>query len=82
MRTYKHIIIIIITKRISRAPVYRTRWEHRVLYNNTCRWDAINTSTLAHTLTHTHTPARTHSRTHARTHTHAHTHTDTLTHTH
>ena len=24
----------IIIKRISRAPVYRTRWEHRVLYNN------------------------------------------------
>ena len=29
------IIIIIIIKRISRAPIYRTRWEHRALYNNT-----------------------------------------------
>ena len=28
------IIIIIIIKRISRAPIYRTRWEHRALYNN------------------------------------------------
>ena len=29
----KHLIIII--KRISRAPIYSTRWEHRALYNNT-----------------------------------------------
>ena len=28
------IIIIIIIKRISRAPIYCTRWEHRALYNN------------------------------------------------
>ena len=28
-------IIIIIIKRISRAPIYHTRWQHRVLYNNT-----------------------------------------------
>ena len=27
-------IIIIIIKRISRAPIYCTRWEHRALYNN------------------------------------------------
>ena len=27
--------IIISIKRISRAPIYRTRWEHRALYNNT-----------------------------------------------
>ena len=27
--------IIIIIKRISRAPIYCTRWEHRALYNNT-----------------------------------------------
>ena len=32
-----HTIIITTTiiKRISRAPVYCTRWEHRVLYDNT-----------------------------------------------
>ena len=28
----KVMIIIIITKRISRAPIYRTMWEHRALY--------------------------------------------------
>ena len=28
-------IIIIIKKRISRAPIYHTKWEHRALYNNT-----------------------------------------------
>ena len=61
--------IIIIIKRISRVPIYRTRWEHRALYNN-------NT----HTHTHTHTHTNTHTRTHA--HTHAHTHTHTLTHMH
>ena len=27
--------IIIIIMRISRAPVYHTRWQHRALYNNT-----------------------------------------------
>ena len=27
--------IVIIIKRISRAPIYHTRWQHRVLYNNT-----------------------------------------------
>ena len=26
---------IIIRKRISRAPIYHTRWQHRALYNNT-----------------------------------------------
>ena len=26
-------IIIIILKRISRAPIYHTRWQHRALYN-------------------------------------------------
>ena len=57
--------IIIIIKRISRAPIYRTRWEHRALYNNT-----DNT----HARAHTHTHARTHARTHASTHTHARTH--------
>ena len=28
-------LIIIIIKRISRAPIYHTKWEHRALYNNT-----------------------------------------------
>ena len=28
-------LIIIIIKRISRAPIYHTRWQHRALYNNT-----------------------------------------------
>ena len=35
------IMIIIIIKRISKAPIYHTRWQHRALYNNT---------------NHTHTP--------------------------
>ena len=26
---------VIIIKRISRAPFYHTRWEHRAIYNNT-----------------------------------------------
>ena len=63
-------LIIIIIKRISGAPVYRTRWEHRALYSNT----------------RTHTHARTHARTHAHTDTDTDTHTLTLslshTHTH
>ena len=42
---------IIIIKRISGALIYRTRWEHRALYNNTNN-------------THTRTHARTHARTH------------------
>ena len=37
------IIIITLIKRISRAPIYHTRWQHRALYNNT---------------THTHTQHR------------------------
>ena len=44
------LIIIIIIKRISRVPIYHTRWQHRALYNNT-----------NHTHTHTHTDAHTHS---------------------
>ena len=28
-------VMMIIIKRISRVPIYCTRWEHRVLYNNT-----------------------------------------------
>ena len=38
-------------KRISRAPIYHTRWKHRALYNNT-------NDTHTHTHTHTHTERR------------------------
>ena len=62
------IIIIIITKRISRAPIYHARCEHRALYNNT-----NDRQTDTHTHTHTRTHAHTHTHTH-RTHTHTHTH--------
>ena len=56
--------IIIIIKRISRAPIYHTRWQHRALYNYT-----------NHTHTHTHTHTQyTHARARARAHTHTHTH--------
>ena len=41
-------IIIILIKKISRAPIYCTKWEHRALYNNT------PTNTPTHTHTHTH----------------------------
>ena len=44
--------IIIIIKRISRAPIYHTRWEHRALYNNT---NHTHTRTHARTQMHTHT---------------------------
>ena len=60
-------IIIIIIKRISRAPIYHTRWQHRALYNNTNH---------THTHTHTHMHARTCARARARTHTHTHTVSD------
>ena len=43
-------IIIIIMKRISRAPIYRTRWVHMALYKRT------------RTHTHTHTCACAHAR--------------------
>ena len=49
-------VIIIMIKRISRAPIDHTKWEHRALYNNT-----------NHTHTHTHTHKHT---THTHTHTH------------
>ena len=42
--------VIIIKKRISRAPIYRSRWEHRALCN-----DTNNTHRHACTCTHTHT---------------------------
>ena len=45
-RLVELIIIIIIIKRISRAPIYHTKWQHRALYNNTNH---------THTHTHTHT---------------------------
>ena len=57
----------IIIKRISGAPIYRTRWEHRALYNNT-------NNTHAHSRMYAHTHARTRERTH--THRHAYTQTN------
>ena len=33
--SHLELIIIIIIKRISRALIYHTRWQHRALYNNT-----------------------------------------------
>ena len=50
-KAYLIVIITIMIKRISRAPMYYTRWEHRVLYNN-----IYNT----HSNTHTHTHAYKH----------------------
>ena len=70
----------IIIKRISRAPIYHTRWQHWALYNNT-----NHTHTHAHARTHARAHARTHTHTHicmhARTHAHACAHTHTHTHT-
>ena len=51
---------IIIIKRISRLPLYCTRWEHRALYSN-----------INHTHSHTHTWTHPHTHTHTHTHTHA-----------
>ena len=39
--------------KISRVPIYHTRWEHRALYKST-----HNTHTYAHTHRHTHTHTR------------------------
>ena len=44
--------IIIIIKRISRAPIHRTRWEQWALYNNTKH---THLHTLTHVRAHTHT---------------------------
>ena len=56
------IIITIIIKRISRAPIYHTKWEpHRVLM--------ITLTTDTDTETHRHTHRLTHSDTHTHTHT-------------
>ena len=52
------VIIIIMIKRIPRVPIYRTRWEHRALYQNT---------------NNTHMHARTHARMYAYTRTPTHT---------
>ena len=82
-------VIIILIKRICRAPTYCTRWECRVLYNN------ANNSHM-HTHTHTHTrvhackhicmhacppPPSTHTHTN-NTHSHIHTHTHACIYTH
>ena len=63
-------------KRISRAPIYRTKWEHRALYNNT-----NHTHTHTHTHTHIHTYTHTHTHTHTRAHAHTHVRTHTRAHT-
>ena len=47
---HSHATIIIIINRISRVPIYHTRWEHRALYNST-----HNTHARTHRRTHTHT---------------------------
>ena len=65
---YFNLIFIIIIKRISRGPIYHTRWEHRAFY--------INTNDK-HRYMHTHTHAQMHARMHTRTHTHTHTGTRT-----
>ena len=49
--------VIIIIKKISRAPIYCTRCEHRALYNNT-----NNTHTHTHTHTHMNSCMHTHTR--------------------
>ena len=46
MYTIHSVTKIIIIKRISRVPIYGTRWEHRALYNNT--------NTHRHTCKHLH----------------------------
>ena len=51
----RSLIIIRIIKRISRAPIDHTMWQHRALYNNT-----IHTHTHTHTHTHPHTHTHTH----------------------
>ena len=48
-------VFIIIVKRTSRTPVYRTRWEHRALYENTSN---------THSHPHPHPPSHHHPHTH------------------
>ena len=82
---------MLMMKGISVAPIYRTRWERRALYNNTSNALSLththartHARTHAHARSHAHTHKLTHARTHAHTEarTHAHTHTHTHTHTH
>ena len=51
------VVVVVVIIKISRAPIYRTRWELRAFYNNT-----NNTHTRPHARppahTHTHTTAR------------------------
>ena len=35
LHSYTVTAVIIIIKKISRVPIYHTRWQHRALYNNT-----------------------------------------------
>ena len=67
----------LIINRMSRAPIYHTRWQHwqGAYYNTTHTQAPTHTHmTLAHTHTHTDTHTHTHA---ARTHARTHTHTDT-----
>ena len=57
---------MMVIKRIFRAPIYGTRWEHRALHNNT-----DNRQTQTYTDAH---GARTHARARARAHTHTDAH--------
>ena len=89
-------VIITIIKRISRVPIYLTRWQYRPRFiitltthtdTDTDTHRHRHTQTHAHihkhTKTYTHTHTHTHTRTHARTHAqHARTHARTHTHTH
>ena len=60
----RNFLDVVIIKRISRAPIYHTRWQHRALYSNTNH---------THTHTHTHAHTCTHACMHACVHTHTHT---------
>ena len=65
------IMMMIIIKRISRAPIYRPRWQHRALYNNT---DNTHTHTHTHRRTRARARALANSLTHSNPHIHTHTH--------
>ena len=76
-----------IRKKISRVPMYHTKWKRRALYNNinnTCSLIHPPTRARTHTHTHTHTHSLTptHTCTHTLTHPHTHAHTHTCMQTH
>ena len=51
----RHNIIISLTKEISMAPIYHTKWESRLLYNSTNN-ARMHACTHTHARMHTHTP--------------------------